>query len=144
MGLISQLNPNFQILNEMKPHIKRLYDKNRVNIAEKTIDAVKYNFNLLTALPSKVDNLVNNLEQGHFKMKVDYNEISEKIDEVKGFIIKLISFMISLISAISSYVFYTYNQINISFMFSIIGSISFLWFLIYKKRSTKDRIRKLF
>jgi len=143
-GLISILNPGFNLYGELKPYARRLLSANAAEKAARLLDSVKMNLSAAAAMPGRISDFMDNLERGYFKMKVDYGEIIDKIDEVKGFVIRIIIFMIGLVCGISTFIFYGEGKMSQSLMFAVTGGAAFLLFLVYKKRLARDKIRKYF
>jgi predicted unusual protein kinase regulating ubiquinone biosynthesis (AarF/ABC1/UbiB family) len=141
-GLISQLNPDFNLYGELKPHAERFLAAGVGARASRALGRVKTGIARAAAMPERISGFMDNLEMGRYRMKVDYGEITDKIDEVKGFVIRLISFMVGLATGVSVYVFYADGRINEALMFAVLSVLSFLIFLIYKKKSIKERIKK--
>lgn len=143
-GIISQLHPEFNIYGELKLYADRLISSSIRETVRRTLASIKENVVIAAAMPGRIYNFMDNLERGSFRMKVDYGEVFDKVDEIKTFIIKIISFTLGLACGISAYVFYWAGNMHVTVMFACIGFISFLFFLIYRKRNIKDRIKKYF
>lgn len=143
-GLVSQLNPGFNIYGELKPYAGRLIAGGVAGAAARIYDSVKKNITITAALPTRISNFMEEMEGGYFRVKVDFTEIRDKIDEVKAFVVRLISFVLMAISSISCFIFYLEKNFTVAAMFTAIGSLSLIWFLFYRRKSMKDRIKKYF
>jgi predicted unusual protein kinase regulating ubiquinone biosynthesis (AarF/ABC1/UbiB family) len=143
-GLIAQLKPDFNLYGELKPHAERLIEAGLAGRAARLFAQAKTGLARAAAMPERISGFMDNLEMGYFKMKVDYTEITEKIDEVKGFVIRLISFIVWFTCGISAFVFYGTGRLDAFLLFIALGTVAFLFFIVYRKKSIKDRIRKYF
>ncbi len=143
-GLISQLNPDFNLYGELKRHARRILSAGMADRAVRLYDSIKANVSTAAAMPMRISGFMDDLERGYFKIKVDYGEMIDKIDEVKGFVIRVIAFMLSLVSIVSSFVFFNDGRTYEALMFLVLAAAAFLFFLAYKKRLRRDRIRDFF
>ncbi len=143
-GLVSQLNPEFNIYGELKPYAGRLVAGGIAETASRLFDSFKKNITISAALPLRVSNFMEEIEGGYFRMKVDYTEMRDKIDEVQAFVVRLISFVLVAVSAVSCFIFYLDRKYPVAAMFAAIGSFSLVWFLFYRRKTMRDRIKKYF
>jgi predicted unusual protein kinase regulating ubiquinone biosynthesis (AarF/ABC1/UbiB family) len=143
-GLIAQLKPDFNLYGELKPHAERLIAAGLPKRASRLYGRVKTGITQAAAMPERISGFMNNLEMGYFKMKVDYTEIIDKIEEIKGFVIRLLSFIVALTCGISAFIFNWEGRLKAFLLFLSLGAAALLVFLVYRKKTIKDRIRKYF
>jgi|GEM_PF-928972 len=143
IGNISGLNPDFKIYEEMKPYLDQILRKNSDTILSKGFGSVKKTGSLFLNLPKKIDAVVENLERGYLKIKVDYSEINEKIDEVKEFIIRLVSFTIASASGLATYILYNAQMIDMTYITLVIAIVAFGVTIFYRKKTLKQKIEKM-
>ena len=143
-GITATLNPDFNVYDELKPFAEKYLKQNIFTMTEESLQRMKSGFDLLIRFPSRIDTFLGNIERGNFRFKVDYSEMIDKIDEVKIFVIRLTSFLISVVSFISSYIFWISRDFAISRLFITIGIISILMTIFYSKRTKKEKMKKYF
>jgi predicted unusual protein kinase regulating ubiquinone biosynthesis (AarF/ABC1/UbiB family) len=143
-GLISQLNPDFNLYGELKRHTRRILSAGVADRAVRAYNSIKANVSTAAAMPMRISEFMDDLERGYFKIKVDYGEMIDKIDEVKGFVIRVIAFILALVAGVSAYVFFNEQRIYEFLMFLVLGAAALLFFLLYRRRFRRDKIRDFF
>lgn len=141
-GIISTLNPQFNVYEELKPYADTYLSRNAMAMARESFSFAKETFGLLLGFPSRIDVLIDSIERGHLRFKVDYTEMLDKIDEVKAFVIRTVGLLVSMACMISLYVFFVSAQYKVSIMFAGIAAAALVFSLLYRKRSSKDRLRR--
>ncbi|MCP4134876.1 MAG: AarF/ABC1/UbiB kinase family protein [bacterium] len=144
VGITAMLNPEIKLYDELRPYIEKLLKENAGLVASKFFKYTKSNIKIITRLPAKLDNFIDNMERGYYKIAVDYKEVIDKVDEVKVFFIKLVSFTVSSATIVSAYYFYTADRIDLAIIFFVFSFFSFIVSLFYRRRSMKDRLKKYF
>lgn len=144
MWLIAMLNPDFRIYEELAPYAERMLRKNYHEIASRAADNVKENIGILLSLPGRINNIVDSLERGYYRIKIDYGDIYDKIDEFKVFLVKFAGYFFSAVGCIGAYIFYSYDKSDIAL--ALLGGSFLAAFAAfrYRLRLAKDRIKKYF
>jgi predicted unusual protein kinase regulating ubiquinone biosynthesis (AarF/ABC1/UbiB family) len=143
IGNISGLNPEIKIYDEFKPYMDGVLRKNSATVISKGIGSAKKTGTLLLNLPKKIDAVIENLERGYLKIKVDYSEINDKIDEVKEFLIRLVSFIIASGSGLATYILFTAQTFPLSYITLVIAVVAFGVTLFYRKKTLRQKIEKM-
>ncbi|MCG8569962.1 MAG: AarF/UbiB family protein, partial [Spirochaetes bacterium] len=141
-GIISTLNPDFKVYDEFYPYAEKLLKLNLEELINNGAELLKNNSSILFNLPRKTNNLINDLERGTLKVKVDFEEVDDKIDELKNLVIKAVGMGISFFSAFGAYFLYTFQKTTDAI---ILGGISlgvFLFSFRYKKITRKEFIKR--
>ncbi len=141
-GLISQLNPDFNLYGELKPYAERLITAGLPERASRLYQRLKTGIVRAASMPERISDFMGNLEMGYFKMKVDYAEIIDKIEEIKGFVIRILSFTVGLACGVSAFIFNWEGRQKAFLLFISMCAVALLVFLVYRKKTIKDRIRK--
>lgn len=145
VGIISSLNPDFKIYDELLPYAQRAVQSNIKEIAQESFETLKEDSKILFNLPSRIDRLIEGVERKRLKFRVDFEEVDEKIDDFRTVAIKSVGFIITFLSAITTYVlFFYYNANNHYIVFGIFTIIAFIYSFTYKKRSRKELIKRQF
>jgi len=142
--LIAFLNPDFKIHDELLPYAERLMKKNYSQMAEKVAENIRENITILLSLTGRINNLVESVERGYYRIKIDYGDIYDKIDEFKEFLIKFAGYFIAFSGGIGAYIFYSFGKSDISAVFMGVSFISFIGAFRFRLRLAKDRIKKYF
>ncbi len=140
-GLISSLDPDLKIFNELKPYVSDFIKSNYSYLLKKYLNIISSNLNALITLPVKIDEFIGKIESGKISIKVDYDEIREKIDNVKVSFIRSAAFFVFLLSAVSSYIFFKFNYRDIFIILLVISFSSLLMSVFYRYKSAKDEIK---
>ncbi len=141
-GLVSTINPDFNVNDELATLARRVLGARSSETVKRAVNSFKETARTIAALPGRVDSFVDNVERGYFKIKVDYTEITEKIDEIKVFLIRLIAFLAALACGLTAYVFHCSGQGPVTLMFIISAAAAFLIALLYRKNSARERIKR--
>jgi predicted unusual protein kinase regulating ubiquinone biosynthesis (AarF/ABC1/UbiB family) len=143
-GIISALSPKFKLYEGLRPHMEKVLKENASGTLRKTIEEAQENLKRLLRLPLRASSFMENLEKGYYKIQVDYSEIHEKIDEVKQFIIRLISFLIFSISGFGSYLSFKFSHLDIAYIFFGTSVISLAVAIFYRMKNQQEKIEKYF
>lgn len=141
IGLIANLNPEFRIFTELKPHINNFINKNYSYFIKKNLNILYSNLNSLITLPVKIDDFINKIESESMNIKIDYAEIEEKLDNFRIFTIRLTCFFIFLLSGFFSYFSLRFKYYDISIMLAIFTVLAFIITVFYRNRSVKENIK---
>jgi predicted unusual protein kinase regulating ubiquinone biosynthesis (AarF/ABC1/UbiB family) len=142
VGIISALNSDFKLYDELNPYFEKLIKGNLNDIIENGIKFTKDTLNEAVNLPHKVDSLVNKIERGQLKFHVDFEDVDEKITSLGRTISKGISVALSFFSGIFAYILYIINRPEGTLVFGTISFFSFLYFLFYRKKTRREIIKK--
>ena len=143
-GIISTLDPDFKIYDGLKPYADRLLKENRMRIVLKYLENIKENAMTMMSLPEKVNDFIENLELGNYKIQVDYSEIHDRIDEVKAFTIRVLSFTVSTALGAGSYLFFINEDSTSGIIFCCLSAAALIVAAAYRTKSVRTMIRKYF
>ncbi len=142
--VVAMLNPDFKVYDELMPYADRILKKSRDQIIRKSLENVKGNVKIILSLMGRINNLIESLERGYYRIKIDYGEIHDKIDEFKVFLIKFVACFVSFSGVVGSYIFYAYGRSNVAIFIGIISILSLVFAVRFRMRFAKDRIKKYF
>lgn len=143
VGIIASLNPDFKIYDELLPYAQRALQSNIKEIAKEGFETVKEDTKILLNLPRRIDRLIEGVERKRLKFRVDFEEVDEKIDDFRSVAIKSVGFIITFLSAVTTYVLFFYYQSNRHYIaFGIFTIVAFIYSITYKKRSKKEIIKR--
>ncbi|MCU0822501.1 MAG: AarF/UbiB family protein [Spirochaetes bacterium] len=145
-GIIGKLNPDFKIYEEIKSTAFSIL-RNNMNlflqeIATRIYEALTSNLFTLLTLPGKIDGIIDNIERGKLKIKIEDKELIKKIDETQIFLFILLFLATGIFTGLASYIFYANGRTDVCIVLAAASFISFLISLIYRGRKLKDRLRK--
>ncbi|HOV15143.1 MAG TPA: AarF/UbiB family protein, partial [Spirochaetota bacterium] len=141
-GIISILNPQFKIYEEMKPYFDKFLRENFNDIVERSIDNLKFTAKEILSLPSNVNNFVTKVERGTLKFQVDLDEIDERIIDISFTTAKSFGFVLSFFSFAFSFSFYFFGNKIGAYIFGGISVVFFIFSLFYRKRLSKKELIK--
>jgi predicted unusual protein kinase regulating ubiquinone biosynthesis (AarF/ABC1/UbiB family) len=141
-GIISSIYPEFKVYDELKPYFDQFLKDNIFSIIEKSLNTAKDTFNDLLHLPGKATSFIKGIERGKTKFKVDFEEVDERLNNLSSTIARGISLGLSFLSGTVAYVMHILNQTEGLVIFGGISFISFIYFLIYRKRSKREMIKR--
>jgi predicted unusual protein kinase regulating ubiquinone biosynthesis (AarF/ABC1/UbiB family) len=141
-GIISSLNPEINLYQEFSPYAEKLLKLNLDEILSDGSDIIKHNAQLLYNLPRKANNLIDDLERGTLKVKVDFEEVDEKIDELKGIVVRTIIMGAAFFSAFGAFVFYSLDKFEEMLILGGFSFVTFIFSMRYKKISQKEFIKR--
>jgi len=143
-GIVSTLNPDFRIYEELLPFAEKFLKDNIFTTTDKAIQNLKSGIFNLHTLPGRANYFIENIERGSYKFAVDTTDINIKIDESAAFMTRFFSFVIAVFSGAGSYICYISGKGSISFILLLISCLFMSLFFFYKKHSKKDIIKNYF
>ena len=144
MGIISTLNPDFPVIETLKPYANEIVKKNLRSTAAALIESIKKNLTALYELPVKAGNFIDGIESGKVKIKIELFEFEESIASMKSFFIKLSFFITGVLILTGGYVIYSSGKTDSSYALLIPGAIFILISLFYRKKTIKEKIKSQF
>ncbi len=144
MGIISTLNPDFPVVETLKPYANEIVQKNLRSTAAALIESLKKNLSALYELPVKAGNFIDGIESGKVKIKIELSEFEENITSMKSFFIKLAFFITGVLILTGGYLLYSTGRQDSSFALFVPGSVFILISLFYRKKSIKEKIKSQF
>ncbi len=140
VGLVSSIDPELNILKEIKPYIDKYSVNNIEFILKKIYKTATSDIKTLVKLPDRIDDFIYQIESGTINLKVDYSEVLNKLDEFKIFIVRVISMLIFSISVICSFIFFRFQNITYMIISLIVILISMIVPFLYKRKISKYNI----
>lgn len=141
-GIISHLYPNIKLFEELKPHFNRVVKENFSEIIEEVKNTAKDFLKQLFVLPERANTFITKVEQGRMNFEIDPNEIDQRVDVFQTMLTKSVGVALSLFSAFFSYYFLIRDEFPATIIFGSLSLIFLGVFLFYKKRNSKDMIKK--
>lgn len=142
VGIISSLNPDFKVYDELKPYATRLLRLNMDEMIDNRVERLKTNAAFFYNLPHKVNRMVDDLERGSLKVKVDFDEVFDKIDELKFMMTKSFGFGIAFFTAFGAYTFFVFDKIDSATIMGGFSLVTFVFSFRYRKIFSKEYIKK--
>lgn len=142
IGIVSSLWPDIKVFEEMKPYAERLMKEDVPGVARDNLVRLKEDFVTALQLPRRINNFVESLEHGYYRIPVDYTEIIDKVDDVKIFLVRLISFTISSFSIVSAYIAWRWHFNDLTIIFFTISVVAFIVSFFFKRNTLKDRLKR--
>lgn len=142
VGVIAKLNPEFNAYAEIKPHVERFIKGNVPRAMRKVFENVKSTAAITAGLPHKMNAFLDNLEKGYYRIRVDYTEIIEKIDEFKVFLLRAVAAVTALACGISAFVFQSMGLAAVPYLFGAIAVGACFFSLFYRKPTAREKIRR--
>jgi predicted unusual protein kinase regulating ubiquinone biosynthesis (AarF/ABC1/UbiB family) len=143
-GIISHLYPNIKLFEELKPHFNRVVKENFSEIIEEVKNAAKDFLKQLFVLPERANTFITKVERGRINFEIDPNEIDQRADLFQTVLTKSVGVSLSLFSAFFSYYFLIRDEYPATIVFGSLSLVFLGVFLFYKKRNSKDMIKKRF
>lgn len=141
-GIIAALYPEINLYDELKPYVDRLLNNNIDEIIGQAKGVLKDKLITIFDLPDRVERVINSVEKGELKFRVDFREVDDKLDEIESIFVRTVGFAVGFFSFIGSYVLYFINQKEAAVLLGGLGIISFFYAFFTKKRNKKDIIKK--
>ncbi len=142
IGIISGLYPDIHIYDELKPYAERLMKEDSSRLMKENLKRWKDDAVTALQLPRRIDNFVESLEHGYYRIPVDYTEIIDKVDEIKIFLVRLISFTISSFSIVSAYIAWRWHLLDLAILFFVISLVALVVCFLFKRNTMKDRLMR--
>lgn len=141
-GIISHLYPDIKLFEELKPHFNRVVKENFSEIIEEVKNTAKDFLKQLFVLPERANTFITKVEQGRMNFEIDPNEIDQRVDVFQTMLTKSVGVALSLFSAFFSYYFLIRDEYPATIIFGSLSLVFLGVFLFYKKRNSKDMIKK--
>ncbi len=142
-GVISSFYPDINLYAELKTYVDRLTRRNILEIVRLGADQVARFVREAAGLPGKVDSLAERLDRGKLKLPVDFEEVDEKIVKLGASVARGVGLAISFFSACFAYLSYVVGRPEGIIAFGAVSVLAFLYFLLYRKRTRGEAIRKM-
>jgi predicted unusual protein kinase regulating ubiquinone biosynthesis (AarF/ABC1/UbiB family) len=144
IGIISSLNPDFPVIETLKPYANEIVQKNLRSTASALLESLKKNISAFYELPVKAGNFIEGIESGKVKIKIDHSRFEEDIYTLKSFFIKLSFFITGVLILTGGYMLHSTGRSEPAFVLFIPGLIFILISLFYRKKSIKEKIKSQF
>ncbi|HBD95871.1 MAG: hypothetical protein A2015_13115 [Spirochaetes bacterium GWF1_31_7] len=145
-GIISGLNPAFKFNDEFKPFADKLLRNNIEEILSGTGEQLLKNIKTVYSLPSRMEYVLDTLDRGTLKFKVDLTEVDDRLDDLKNTIVRLVAIGIGFFSLVGAYTIYYVGRSEMYIYLSIVGFSSFFFSWLYslklKALRKRDFIKK--
>lgn len=146
VGIIAILYPDINVYDEISPYAERLLKNNLESISEEVFDRVKNDGEMIMNLPRRLESILNNVEDGYLKFKVDFEEVDDKLEDLQAAVIKGIGFGVTFFSGVAGYMVFALNLIDkMGFalpLFALSG-LSLIFAITYTKKSGKDNLKRI-
>ena len=140
-GIVATLNPNFRISDAFEPYLKQIVSMSAAEILDETRSYAKNYGMRLINLPLRFSSVVEKVEQGNLRFKIELDEVDDRIAEIKSLFLTTICFFFAVFSAAASYTFYSFSQPHPAYLFGGIGSASLIACFYFKRKRSKEYIR---
>jgi ubiquinone biosynthesis protein len=144
IGIISSLNPDFPVIETIKPYADEIIKKNFRSAASALLESFKKNISALYQLPVKAGNFIDGIESGNVKIKIDNSQFEENIFALKSFFVKLAFFVTGILILSGGYILYSTGRTEPALGLFIPGTIFILISIFYRKKSVKEKIKSQF
>jgi len=95
----------------------------------------------LVNLPLRLSNVVEKVERGDLRFKIELDEIDARIAELKSLFLVTSCTLCSIICLGAGYALYSIDQDKPALLFGVIGAVSLVFGLLVKKNRQKQFIR---
>ncbi len=101
IGLISALDPGFDFVGAIKPHVDKLIDEMKPSLVNLVVDEAKNYAKVFLNFPSQVQNILAQAEKGQLRVKADTAEIVSAMEKSNrlGLIVPLAAVFLALTGA---------------------------------------------
>ena len=140
-GIVSTLNPNFRVANAFEPYLKQIVSSSTAEIIEETTSYAKNYGMRLVNLPLRLSNVVEKVERGDLRFKIELDEVDDRIAELKSLLLTTSCTLCSILCFGTGYTLYSIGLVNPAYLFSAIGTLSLLLGLVMRKKRQKQYIR---
>jgi len=142
VGIVSSLYPDIKVYDELKPYAARLMKEDMPELIQENLKRFKDDAVTALQLPRRITNFVESLEHGYYRIPVDYTEIIDKVDDVKIFLVRLVSFTISSFSIVSAYIAWRWHFADLTIIFFAISVVGLIVSFLFKRTTLKDRLKR--
>jgi predicted unusual protein kinase regulating ubiquinone biosynthesis (AarF/ABC1/UbiB family) len=142
-GVISSLWPQINLYAELKRYVDRLARQNLIEIVRTGADFLGGFLRRSAGLPAKVDTLLERVDRGQMKFPVDFEDVDDKILKLGASAARGVGLAVSFFSAFFAYLFYVLGRPAGVVAFAVFSVAAFLYFLLYRKRTRGDVLRKM-
>ena len=140
-GIVSTLNPDFKVSNAFEPYLKQIVSSSFTEIFEES-KAYAQNYGMrLVNLPLRLSNVVEKVERGDIRFKIELDEVDDRIAELKSLFLVTSCTLFSVFCFCSGYVLYSVGQNISAIPLGVIGIISLIYGLVVRRKRQKQFIR---
>ena len=143
IAVTATLSPETNLISEFRDVSKRILKESMPEIVERYVKKIVDSAKTAVTLPGKIDSFMANMERGYYHMKVDYNEVMDKADEIKVFLVRIVAFLVTAGSGAAGLVLYRDNPFA-AYIFIGAAITALGVTLFYRRRSGRDKIRNSF
>ncbi len=140
-GIVSTLNPEFKVANAFEPYLKQIVSSSFAEIVDESKTYAKNYGMRLVNLPLRLSNVVEKVERGDLRFKIELDEIDARIAELKSLFLVTSCTLCSIICLGAGYALYSIDQDKPALLFGVIGAVSLVFGLLVKKNRQKQFIR---
>ena len=140
-GIVSTLNPNFRVANAFEPYLKQIVSSSTAEIIEETTSYAKNYGMRLVNLPLRLSNVVEKVERGDLRFKIELDEVDDRIAELKSLFLTTSCTLCSILCFGTGYTLYSVGLFNPAYLFASIGTVSLLLGVVMRKKRQKQYIR---
>lgn len=140
-GIVSTLNPNFRVANAFEPYFKQIISSSTAEIIEETTAYAKNYGMRLVNLPLRLSNVVEKVERGDLRFKIELDEVDDRIAELKSLFLNTSCTLCSILCFGAGYTLYSVGLFNPAYLFAAIGTASLLLGVVMRKKRQKQYIR---
>ena len=140
-GIVATLNPNFRIADAFEPYLKQIVSMSAGEIFEESTSYAKNYGMRLINLPLRLSNVVEKVEQGNLRFKIELDEIDDRITELKSLFLTTTCTICTILCFGAGFTLYSIDQPDPAYLFGAIGLTSMLLGLVMRRKRQKEYIR---
>ena len=142
LGIISSLNPDINIYEELKPSFDRLMRENFVEGIGTLIERAGGYLKDIYVLPGRANRFITRVERGTIKFRFEQGEINKTLTGLQNTIIKAIGLVVSLLSAFFAVLLHIMEQRIPTILFGLCSAGFLIFSIVYKQGIEKEIIKK--
>ena len=141
-GIITMLNPEYNIYKELKPHIIRIATDGFTKSLSHAFTNLRQFIQDIVSLPPRINSFVDRIQRREVDLSHTIEEIDSRMDGLKQAISRGLLFMLAFFSGVGTYVLYMLQRFNGAIVMAAFSVIFFVTFLVYRKRRRKDVVSR--
>ena len=140
-GIISTLTPNIKVSEELEPYLRKILKSSLPDMLEESAEYLKNYGMRLVNLPLRLSHVVERIERGELRFKIDLDEMEEQVFIVRGVIISTACILSGIFTLLGSYLFYVESKMEQSLVLTGLGSALIIFGIVRRKNRGKDFLK---
>lgn len=140
-GIVATLNPDFKVSDSFEPYLKQIVTSSVAEMVEGSKTYAKNYGMRLVNLPLRLSNVVEKVERGELRFKIELDEVDERIEDIKTTFLLSLCVICSVFAGGAAFITQSLGLISPTVFLGMIAVLSLGFGLLRRRNRKKDFIR---